>query len=67
MRRKDLTPSVSVERDKRGIVNGLQNDAATDLNTMSTVLKIVIRIRNNLFHGNKDAYLLLILKSKRNY
>ena len=46
MRRKDLTPSVSVERDRRGIVNGLQNDAATDLNTMSTVLKIVIRIRN---------------------
>lgn len=48
---------VGRERDRRGIVNGLQNDAATDLNTMSTVLKIVIRIRNNLFHGNKDAYL----------
>ena len=48
---------VGRERDRRGIVNGLQNDAATDLNTMSTVLKIVIRIRNNLFHGNKEAYL----------
>ncbi|MEG5841730.1 hypothetical protein UXO68_14425 [Enterobacter mori] len=45
------------ERDRQGINSGLQHEAAEDLNTMSTVVKIVIRIRNNLLHGNKDAYL----------
>lgn len=44
-------------RDRQGIINGLQNDGADALNIMSTVVKVVIRIRNNLFHGNKDAYL----------
>ncbi|EBZ0941207.1 hypothetical protein D7O10_10265 [Salmonella enterica subsp. enterica serovar Braenderup] len=44
-------------RDRQGIINGLQDDGEDDLNTMSTVVKVVIRIRNNLFHGNKDAYL----------
>ncbi|WP_456071507.1 hypothetical protein [Enterobacter quasiroggenkampii] len=44
-------------RDRQGIINGLQKADAADLDIMSTVVKIVIRIRNNLFHGNKDAYL----------
>ncbi|HCT4438372.1 TPA: hypothetical protein OTX98_003347 [Klebsiella aerogenes] len=45
------------ERDRQGIISGLQHDADDDLNIMSTVIKIVIRVRNNLIHGNKDAYL----------
>lgn len=44
-------------RDRQGIIDGLQNDEANDMDIMSTVVKVVIRIRNNLFHGNKDAYL----------